>query len=167
MKNLRQLAVCVLTAGLLYHCAPTKPLVYDTAYDYDIRADFTAMRHYAWLPFPLTATITALNADRVKYFIDVALSSRGFTASEGLPDFLIDPMVDAMSQIDTTGGPAEYGLYREGVLTLKFLLPASRQVVWWGETRARINPGLSPREKDDVIKAAVDVILENFPPPQN
>jgi hypothetical protein len=76
-------------------------------------------------------------------------------------------MVDSMSQIDSTGGPAEYGLYREGTLSLNFLLPASRQVVWWGVTHARVNPGLSPQEKDDLIKDAVDDILKNFPPPQN
>ena len=65
MKHLRLFALCVLTAGLLYHCAPSKPLIYDTTYDYDIRADFKTMRHYAWLPFPVTATITPLNVGRL------------------------------------------------------------------------------------------------------
>jgi len=166
MKHLRLLALCVLTAGLLYHCAPSKPLVYDTTYDFDIRTDFKNMRHYAWLPFPVTATITPLNVDRVKYFVDITLSSRGITESKIMPDFLIEPNVDSVSQIDSTGGPAEYGLYREGILGLNFLLPASRQVVWWGVTHARVNPGLSPQEKDQLIKKAVDDILENFPPPQ-
>jgi hypothetical protein len=166
MKHLRLLALCVLTAGLLYSCAPSKPLIYDTTYDFDIRTDFKTMRHYAWLPFPVTATITPLNVDRVKYFVDITLSSKGITESKSRPDFLIDPMVDSMSQIDSTGGPAEYGLYREGILSLNFLLPASRQVVWWGVTHARVNPGLSPQEKDQLIKKAVDDILNNFPPPQ-
>jgi hypothetical protein len=83
-----------------------------------------------------------------------------------MPDFLIEPNVDSVSQIDSTGGPAEYGLYREGILSLNFLLPASRQVVWWGVTHARVNPGLNPQEKDQLIKKAVDDILENFPPAQ-
>jgi hypothetical protein len=166
MKHLRLLALCVLTAGLLYSCAPSKPLIYDTTYDFDIRTDFKTMRHYAWLPFPVTATITPLNVDRVKYFVDITLSSKGITESKSRPDFLIDPMVDSMCQIDSTGGPAEYGLYREGILSLNFLLPASRQVVWWGVTHARVNPGLSPQEKDQLIKKAVDDILNNFPPPQ-
>ncbi|MFZ1955468.1 MAG: DUF4136 domain-containing protein [Desulfobacterales bacterium] len=166
MKHLRLLALCVLTAGLLYHCAPSKPLVYDTTYDFDIRTDFKTMRHYAWLPFPVTATITPLNVDRVKYFVDITLSSRGITESKIMPDFLIEPNVDSVSQIDSTGGPAEYGLYREGILGLNFLLPASRQVVWWGVTHARVNPGLNPQEKDQLIKAAVDDILKKFPPPQ-
>ena len=91
MKHLRLLALCVLTAGLLYHCAPSKPLIYDTTYDFDIRADFKTMRHYAWLPFPVTATITPLNVDRVKYFVDITLSSRGITESKSMPDFLIEP----------------------------------------------------------------------------
>jgi hypothetical protein len=30
-----------------------------------------------------------------------------------------------------------------------------------------VNPGLNPQEKDQLIKAAVDDILNNFPPPQN
>jgi hypothetical protein len=49
MKHSRLLAAGVLAAGLLFDCAPKKPLVYDTTHDFDIRADFTNMRHYAWL----------------------------------------------------------------------------------------------------------------------
>jgi hypothetical protein len=124
------------------------------------------MRHYAWLPFPVTATITPLNVDRVKYFVDITLSSRGITESKSMPDFLIEPNVDSVSQIDSTSGPADYGLYREGILSLNFLLPASRQVVWWSVTHARVNPGLNPQEKDQLIKTAVDDMLEKFPPPQ-
>ncbi|MFZ0611367.1 MAG: DUF4136 domain-containing protein [Desulfobacterales bacterium] len=164
MKHLRLLAVCVLTTVLLYHCAPAKPLIYETTYDYDIRVDFTAMRHYAWLPLPVTATITSLNADRVKYFVETRLSFKEYTASQSVPDFLIEPMVDSTSQIDTTGGPDEYGLYREARLAMTFFLPESRNVIWRGETRVRVNPGLSPQEKDQLIKTAVDEILQNFPP---
>lgn len=166
MKHLRLLVACVLTAGLLYHCAPSKPLIYDTTYDYDIRVDFTALKHYAWLPLPVTATITPLNAERVKYYVDHSLSSKDYSVSRGTPDFLIEPLVDSTSQIDTTGGPEEYGLYREARLGLTFLLPASRQVIWRGETRVRVNPGLSPQEKDQLTKAAVEDILKNFPPAQ-
>ncbi|MEJ2473812.1 MAG: DUF4136 domain-containing protein, partial [Desulfobacterales bacterium] len=145
----------------------SKPSIYDTTYDYDIRADFTTMRHYAWLPFPVTAAITPLNTERVKYYVDISLNFRDYTEFKPKPDFLIEPMVDAMSQIDSTGGPSEYGLYREAILSLNLLLPASRQLVWWGVTHARVNPGLNPQEKDQLIKAAVDEILRNFPPPQN
>ncbi|MFZ0131065.1 MAG: DUF4136 domain-containing protein [Desulfobacterales bacterium] len=167
MKHLRLFAVCVLTTVLLYHCAPVKPLVYDTSYDYDIRVDFTAMRSYAWLPLPVTATITPLNADRVKYFVETRLSFKDYTVSLSKPDFLIEPMVDSTSQIDTTGGPDDYGLYRETRLSLTFVLPASRNVIWRGETRVRVNQGLSPQEKDQLIMTAVDDILQNFPPPQS
>ena len=165
MKHVRLLAVCVLTTVLLYHCAPVKPLVYDTSYDYDIRVDFRTMSRYAWLPLPVTATITPLNAERIKYFVDTSLSLKGYAASHSYPDFLIEPLIDSTSQIDSTGGPAQYGLYREARLGLTFLLPASRQVIWRGETRVRVNPGLRPEEKDRLIEAAVSEILKNFPPP--
>ncbi|MFZ0242186.1 MAG: DUF4136 domain-containing protein [Desulfobacterales bacterium] len=166
MKRLRLLTVCALTCGLFYHCAPVTPLVYDTNYDYDIRVDFKAMGHYyAWLPLPVTATITPLNAERLKYFVDNSLSLKGYAASQSRPDFLIEPLIDSTSQIDTTGGPAQYGLYREARLDLTFLLPKSRQIIWHGETRVRVNPGLNPQEKDQLIQAAVYEILKNFPPP--
>ena len=67
--------------------------------------------------------------------------------------------------MDTTGGPQDYGIYVEALPQLTFIQPASRKVLWRGQTRVRVNPGLTPEQKDALIAEAVAAILQNFPPP--
>jgi hypothetical protein len=39
-----------------------------------------------------------LNAERVKYHVDIALHLRDFTAARLSPDFLMEPLMDATSK---------------------------------------------------------------------
>jgi hypothetical protein len=165
MKHLRLALILLLATGLLYNCAP-KPLVYNTTYDFDINARFTDQKRYAWLPLPITSTIDPLSIERIKYYADAGLRSKGLVEVHGNPDFVIEAFIGFQSKLDTTGGPKDYGLYREGNLKFVFMNPQTRQLLWRGSTRVRIAPALEPAEKDRLISDAVIEILSSYPPPQ-
>ena len=165
MTYVRLALILLLTFGLLTNCTP-KPLVYQTTYDYDINAEFTDQKRYAWLPLPITSTIDPLSIDRIKYYADANLRSKGLVEVNSYPDFFIETYIGFQSKLDTTGGPKDYGLYREGKLLFTFLKPKTRQLVWRGSTRVRIRPALEPSESDKLINDAVTAILNNYPPPR-
>ena len=165
MKSLRLLLILLLAASIFFHCSENKELVYQTNFDYDIETDLTKLNRYNWLPLPVTARIDTLNAKRFKASVDMHLQSRGLVETDQQPDFLIETRIGSLKKMDTTGGPQEYGIYVEAQPQLFFLKPDSRQVLWWGQTRVRVNPGLTPEQKEVLIKKAVAAILQNFPPP--
>ena len=165
MKHLRLALILLLATGLLYNCTP-KPLVYNTTYDFDINAGFSDQKRYAWLPLPITSTIDPLSIERIKYYADAALRSKGLVEVGASPDFFIETYIGFQSKLDTTGGPKDYGIYREGSLLLTFLKPKTKLLVWRGSTRVRIRPALEPAEEDKLIRDAVTAILNNYPPPK-
>ncbi|KPJ76550.1 MAG: hypothetical protein AMJ54_11050 [Deltaproteobacteria bacterium SG8_13] len=165
MKSFRLLLILGLVAGLFYHCTQNRALVYETNFDFDIEADLTNLNRYDWLPLPVTAKIDTLNAKRFKAAVDSHLKTQGLIETSQQPDFLIETRIGSLKKMDTTGGPQSYGIYVEAQPQLFFLNPDSRQVLWWGQTRVRVNPGLAPEQKDALIAEAVAAILQNFPPP--
>ncbi len=165
MKAFRLLLILGLAAGIFIHCSGKKGLIYETNYDYDIAADLTEMSRYDWLPLPITAKIDTLNAKRFKASVDMHLQTRGLVETSQQPDFLIETRIGSLKKMDKTGGPQDYGIYVEAQPQLFFLKSDTRQVLWWGQTHVRVNPGLSPEQKDALIKEAVAAILQNFPPP--
>ena len=156
--------ILLLASGFLYSCSP-KPLVYNTSYDYDINARFADKNRYAWLPLSVTSKIDPLSIERIKYFADTALRSKGLVEVYNKPDFFIETTIGFRYRIDTTGGPEDYGIYREGELLLTFLKPQNNQLLWRGSTLVRIRPALEAAEKDRLINEAVSAILKNYPPP--
>ena len=164
MKTLRILGVFCLI-GLVAGCIPSKGLIYDTNYDYDIDTDFSKLKRYHWLPIPVTSKLDPLNAKRIVAAVDTLLKDRGLVKTPDQPDFLIEITTGVLKKMDTTGGPAAYGIYEEGRLKLNFIEPEAREIIWQGETRIRLQPNLKPDEKDKLIYDAVVTVLMNFPPP--
>ena len=164
MKLLRILFVLCL-AGLISSCVPSKGLIYGTNFDYDIDADFSKLKRYTWLPLPVTAKFDPLNAKRFKNEIDKNLQARGLVDTQNNPDFLIKGRFTLVKQMDTTSGPADYGIYPEGLLLLVFLNPDTQETIWWGETRLRVKPEMTPIEKEKLVSDSVSAVLGNFPPP--
>ena len=165
MTYLRLALALFLTTGLLTNCTP-KPLVYHTTYDYDINAEFSDQKRYAWLPLPITSTVDPLSIERIKYYADANLKAKGLVEVHANPDFVIEGYIGFQSKLDTTGGPKDYGLYREGKLLFTFLKPKTKQLVWRGSTRVRIRPALEATESDKLINEVVTAILNNYPPPR-
>ena len=148
------------------HCATTgQDSLYEVSYDYDIESDFNRYSRYKWMPLPVTARTDALDAKRIKFAVDSVLQTKGLTQSSQEPDFLIVTQIDSLRKINTTGWWSEFGFYDEGRLNLVFIDSKSQQIIWKGETRAKIKPNLSPQEKDQLINEAVHNLLNNYPPP--
>ena len=164
MKSFRLLLILGLVSGIFFHCTGSKPLVYETNFDFDIEADLVNLNRYDWLPLPVTAKIDTLNAKRFKAAVDSYLKTKGLVETSQQPDFLIETRIGSLKKMDTTGGPQDYGIYVEAQPQLFFLKPDTKQVLWWGQTRVRVNPGLTPEQKDALITEAVAAILQNFPP---
>ena len=165
MKSFRLLLILFLVAGIFVHCSQDRPLVYETNYNYDIEADLQKLSRYDWLPLPVNAKIDTLDAKRFKAAVDRNLQQRGLVETAQQPDFLIETRIGSLKKMDTTGGPQSYGIYVEAQPQLFFVNPDTRQVLWWGQTRVRVNPGLPPEQKEMLIQEAVTAILQNFPPP--
>lgn len=165
MKSFRRLLILGLVSGIFLHCTHDSVLVYETSYDFDIEADMTNLSRYDWLPLPATSKIDTLDAKRFKAAVDSHLRARGLEEPSRQPDFLIETRIGSLKKMGTTGGPQNYGIYVEAQPQLFFIKPDSRQVLWWGQTRVRVNPGLTPEQKDALITEAVAAILQNFPPP--
>lgn len=164
MKRFRLLLILALATGIFFHCTENRPLVYETNYDFDIEADLKNLKRYEWLPLPVTAKVDTLNAKRFKAAVDSHLQARGLAEASQQPDFLIETRIGSLTKMDTTGGPQSYGLYVEAQPQLFFIEPASRKLLWWGQTHVRVNPGLTPEQKEALITEAVAAILQNFPP---
>jgi hypothetical protein len=164
MKTLRIFMVFCLM-GFVAGCVPSKSLIYDTNYDYDIDTDFSKLKRYNWLPIPVTTKIDPLNAKRIVAAIDTLLKDRDLVKTPDQPDFLIELTTGVLKKMDTTGGPTEYGIYEEGRLKLNFIDANAKEIIWQGETRVRLQPNLKPDEKDKLIYDAVVKVLMNFPPP--
>jgi hypothetical protein len=60
----------------------------------------------------------------------------------------------------------DYDVYTVGRLKLAFYDAASNREIWWGETKANLIHNMTPEEKDDVTKNAVERILWYYPPPR-
>ncbi len=54
--------------------------------------------------------------------------------------------------------------YEEGTLLLDFLHPESHQLFWRGSASALISENVTPEERQAKVRAAVEKILERFPP---
>jgi hypothetical protein len=165
MKSFRLLLILGLATGICFHCSQNKEIVYETNYNYDIEADLTQLNRYDWLPLPATAKIDTLDAKRFKAAVDSHLQAQGLAETSRQPDFLIETRIGSLKKMDTTGGPQSYGIYVEAQPQLFFLKPDTRQVLWWGQTHVRVDPGLAPEQKQELINRAVAAILQNFPPP--
>ena len=98
--------------------------------------------------------------ERIISAVDNQLASRGYRNVTSAPDFQIALFGIALEKLDSWN----YVVYEEGRLKLSFYETQSGELIWWGETRARLKPDSLPEEKEQRVKDAVSRILEKFPP---
>ncbi len=157
-------AVLLLVAG----CTETVDIQTDSAYGPGIKLSGLG-NSYAWAP----SARPSGNGDRVdnpevRAFlmstIGEALSKRGFNGiTEGRPDFWLIYRVTRVLQDDWDATP--FGTpFPSGTLVLEVVDPATRQLIWRGTATARIDPSNPPAEREKRIRAAVDMLMRQFPP---
>jgi hypothetical protein len=159
-----------------------------TRNDYRPEVDFTTLKTYQYLSFSEEPKTQDIYSDRVKTALNNTLKAKGLTQKEADADLLIAYHIftDTKEQerITTTGGGIYYGRsymgptlnmgttyvdkveYRVGNLVVDFIEPESRKVLWHGEAEANVDDARTPEERTAMIQAAVDQLLESFPPKQ-
>lgn len=155
--------------------------------DYDPNADFASLRSYAWLPGVREKTgdpriDNSLVATRIERAVDNALAAKGFprVAVESA-DFFVTFYIGIDNKLDISTIPTTYGYYgrwggfysgtetlveqyEEGTLLIDFIDRDRDDLLWRGTGQSRLRQSKTPEERDRKAQAAVDAILQQFPP---
>ena len=146
-------------------CATSVEVPKDVNYDYNVNFDFTKLKTYDISPTPTTVGIEYLMMERIKTAIDTQLQAKNVIKASSKPDFLV-AVYGVRSKIFTTAwrGPDEDLIVEKGKLVLQFVDPETNQVIWWGETRAILDPSMKPADETKMVNDVVHRILQKFPP---
>lgn len=161
----------------LASCAAYSPLV-----DYDRKASFAGISRYAFASAAAENDRSqSLDQVRIRRAVGEVLTAKGMTE---VPLEQAQVWVDMGYDIDRRQDvrPNFYGYYGwspywwgmqpdyyleerdESRLTLLIVDPASKQVIWSGQTVLRYYEEKPPQQRDASLKAQVDSILRHFPP---
>ncbi|WP_083232511.1 DUF4136 domain-containing protein [Endozoicomonas atrinae] len=179
-------SIVVLLTVVLAGCASQK-----VDWDYDTERSLTGLTTYRWIEptqesQKLGYQFEALMDQRVHNAVDGVLQTRGFQrvdSDKADVDFLVNYIASQKTrreerQVTTSFGYgfSPWGLgvstdsrvqeYEEGSLIIDIIDPETKQVVWRGRSRARIQEDLSPEQRTARINEAVAKILEGFPRPE-
>ena len=96
----------------------------------------------------------------LKVTVQSQLETKGFAlVSDGQPDFWLSYRVARHQKRDPRLGDVE-----DGSLLLEITDPQTRQFIWIGSVRARINNSDAPQRRKTRISDAVKALLKQFPP---
>ena len=162
----------------LASCAPYTPRI-----DYDRKASFTGLTRYAWVPASAEQKedYQSLDQTRIRRAFSAGLAAKGMTE---VPveqaqvwvdiDYAIDRRYESRSSFYGYYGwhPYWWGMQPdyyvqerdESRLTLLMIDPATRAVIWAGQTVLRYYEEKRPEQRDASLKEQVDLILAQFPP---
>jgi len=144
-------------------------------YDYDKEADFTNYSTYKWLHTKSVDSVDveySLDYNVVRSVVDLNLISKGFVKkSGGETDFLVIAYSGVYEKIKSSPWGnwylEDYGnvdFYNEGTLVIDVLDGTTKELIWRGLGRKRINDYDTSEDVVNIIKKVVDKILENYPP---
>ena len=155
------LGLLVFFAG----CATSVEIPKDVNYDYNINFDFTKLKTYDISPTPTTVGIEPLMMERIRTAIHTQLQAKNVKKASSNPDFLV-AIYGVRSKIFTTAwrGLGEDLTIEKGKLILQVVDPGTNRVLWWGETRAILDPNMKPADETKMVNDVVDRILQKFPP---
>jgi hypothetical protein len=159
--------------------------------DYNERVNYAALKSYAWYQVDEKSApkqIDPLLEQRIGDFINEELASKNFTLSTE-PDFLVNFSVTAANVYDInsfysysgyapgfTWNRDGYGfsqlekqtnleVIREGSLVVDILDVGNKTIIWRGVAKKRLSAQpLEKTKRDELVKAAVQQVLSNFPP---
>ena len=164
MKALNAFLIIGLMAFTI-SCATTVEIPKDVTYDYNVNVDLTTLKTYDLRRIPSTVGIEHLMLERIKTAIGSELGSKNLQRTSNNPDFLV-VIHGVRSKLFTTAwrGPDADLIVEKGKLILKFVDPKSNQVIWWGESRAILDPDMNPEYETKMVNEVVQRILQKFLP---
>ena len=155
------LGLLVLFAG----CARTVEIPKGVNSDYNVNFDLSKLRSHDLSPIPTTVDIDHLMMERIKTAIHTQLQAKNVKWTSNNPDFLVT-IYGVRSKIFTTAwrGPDADLIVEKGKLILQFVDPKTNRIIWWGETRAILDPNRDPAVETKMVNDVVHRILQKFPP---
>ncbi len=146
-------------------CASTIELPKTVNSDYNVNMDFSNLRTYDLSPIPTTVGIEYLMLERIQTAIHTVLQAKNVQRSTQNPDFLVS-IYGVRSKIFTTAwrGFDSDLIVQKGKLLLQFVDPKTNRILWWGETRAILDPNRNPAVETQMVNDVVHRILQKFPP---
>jgi hypothetical protein len=164
----------ILTAAPLFGCS--KQLSAEVAHAEDV--DFSKYRTYRWITDDLvliqsgTGDETIRNVEnerRIRAAVERELAARGLEKVEGdAADLIVAFTLGTKVRYQIQGGSTSLEMVADdpasvtrGVLTLYMFDAATDEQIWSAWTKKDLQPGDDP---DAVINAAVEVLLDEFPP---
>jgi len=155
------LGLVVLFSG----CISTVEIPKTVNWDYNVNLNFSKLRTYDLSPIPTTVGIEHLMMERIERAVHTVLQAKNIKRSSQNPDFLVN-IYGVRSKIFTTAwrGFDSDLIVDKGKLILHFVDPQTNRVIWWGETRAILDPDLHPATETQLVNDVVHRILQKFPP---
>jgi hypothetical protein len=188
MSRLTQWFVTMLMALLLQGCATGAHV----RVDYDQKANFSALRSYAWAPMTIEErqekSRNSLTHERIRSAVDSYLAAHGYAkVDEAQADFLVahSVTVEQRTQVQSTQMSVGYGRYgarggigvaygipiestvyqyKVGTLIIDIIDTRQKRLVWRASGERTLGEDLTPEERTKIIDTTVGEILGRFPP---
>jgi len=180
--------VAALAALLMQGCATGAQV----RVDFDPKADFQALRSYAWAPMTAEEqqqkSRNSLTHERIQSAVDAHLNARGYKkVAEAQADFLVthSVTVESRTQVQNTQMSVGYGRYgghggvgvgygipvestvyqyKVGTLVIDVIDARQKRLVWRGSGERTLGEDQTPEKRTEIINATVNEVLSRFPP---
>jgi Domain of unknown function (DUF4136) len=180
--------VVALAALLMQGCATGAQV----RVDFDPKADFQALRSYAWAPMTAEErqekSRNSLTHERIQSAIDAHLAARGYKkVAEAQADFLVthSVTVESRTQVQNTQMSVGYGRYgarggvgvgygipvdttvyqyKVGTLIIDVIDAKQKRLVWRGSGERTLSEDQTPEKRTEIINTTVNEVLSRFPP---
>ena len=152
MNNVK-LVLFLMLSAIIAGCQGHNPEI-----RYDRRVDFSGLKTYAWLSIPEKNEFKSADIEHLKKIVNARLQAKGLAIDNSKPDFLISTGVGRAVGMENYNPD-------EGILTLNFIRPKSKATIWSGTVQAKLDPGMTAQQNQQLVTDAVDKILKKYPPP--
>lgn len=174
MKFLSGVAALAATISMLA-CNPTY-----VDHDYDVDADFSAYKTFAWLPQttmsegqPKATQQSSLMENRIKRAVNDGLEAKGLRLTETDPDLelVYHVGIQNVTEIRRTGysygfgGTVRTDQFQEGTFILDMMDSRTKTLVWRGIAEGVLEEFTTPEKIEKNVREVVDKLLRKFPPP--
>ncbi len=134
--------------------------------EYDHQVDFSKYKTWSWHE-GVTHAMNPVNDNRVREAIEKGLAARGLSRVDSNATLLVAYHAShtteiALAPLGTAAPPTGLQYSQKGSLVIEMLDAGSKKAVWRGQVARVMRYG--PNEIAEQIKAAVDKLLEGFPP---
>jgi hypothetical protein len=134
--------------------------------DYDHQVDFSKYKTWSWHE-GVTHAMNPTIDNRIREAIENGLTARGLSRADSNATLRVAYHASRTKQIEvaplgTAAPPTGLRYSEKGSLVVEMLDAGSGKVVWRGQAAGVMRYG--PNEIAEQIKAAVDKLLEGFPP---